>query len=187
MVIAAMLLSVEAAATAVHAGNIIAYPTEAIYGLGCDPDNQTSLQQLLEIKARATNKGLILVGSEWQQLEPFVELTNQSILDRALESWPGPVTWIMPASDRCSALLTGGRKTIAVRVSAHTVVRDLCNEYGNALVSTSANISGEAPLRQAEDVADAFASQIAGVVEGKLGGLENATSIFDATTGVQLR
>lgn len=182
-----MLLSCTDAAVAIHAGFIVAYPTEAIYGLGCDPDNQTSLQKLLNLKRRDSDKGLILIGSSWQQLEPFVELTDPAILERAQNSWPGPVTWIMPASSRCTAILTGGRSTIAVRVSAHEVVQELCNQCGHALVSTSANLSGQDPLHTPDDITNAFSKEIAGTVTGALGGLKNATSIFDASTGVQLR
>jgi len=182
-----MLLSCKAAAIAIHSGDLIAYPTEAIYGLGCDPDNQTSLQKLIDLKRRDSDKGLILIGSSWQQLEPFVELTDTAVLDRAQSSWPGPVTWIMPASKRCTALLTGDRSTIAVRVSAHEVVQELCNQCGHPLVSTSANVTGQTPLQSPNDIVNAFLSDIAGVVEGALGGLKHATSIFDASTGVQLR
>lgn len=180
-------LSFDAAAEAVRAGNIIAYPTEAIYGLGCDPLNQSALSQLVELKSRDDNKGLILIANEWQQLAAFVELNDQSMLDRANNSWPGPVTWVMPASQLCSTLLTGGRDTIAVRVSAHPVVRELCEHCDQALVSTSANISGDPPLETAEDIQRVFSDRIAGVVMGELGGLKSATSIFDASTGVQLR
>ncbi len=182
-----MLLSCDAAARAIEAGRIIAYPTEAIYGLGCNPDNQTALQGVVDLKARASNKGLILVASQWSQLEPFVQPTDQSVLDTAMSSWPGPVTWIMPASDRCTALLTGSRDTIAVRISDHPVVRQLCDLCGYAIVSTSANMSGEQPLEDATAIQNAFGEKIAGVVEGELGGLQSATSIFDARTGAQLR
>jgi len=182
-----MLLSCADAAIAIKAGELIAYPTEAIYGLGCDPRNQAALSQLLELKSRASNKGLILVASDTTQLEPFIDTHNPTLLERASSSWPGPVTWIMPAAKRCHPLLTGGRPTIAVRVSDHPVVRELCTLCEHALVSTSANISGEKPLAGVEDITDVFASNIAGVVKGALGGLENATSIFDASTGVQLR
>jgi len=182
-----MNLSLEAAAKAINEGKLIAYPTEAIYGLGCDPLNQKALAHLLELKVRDSNKGLILIANDWQQLSTFVNLSDPSMLERANNSWPGPVTWIMPASTKCSTLLTGGRDTIAVRVSAHPVVRDLCSSCNSALVSTSANISGEPPLQSAEDIHRVFTHHIAGVLDGELGGLENATSIFDVRSGVQLR
>lgn len=182
-----MLLSCTKAASAIQAGEIIAYPTEAIYGLGCDPNNHQSLAKLVKLKSRASNKGLILVASNRSQLEPFIDNKNPAIIERASNSWPGPVTWIMPASKLCHPLLTGSRSTIAVRISAHPVVRDLCDACDHALVSTSANVSGEIPLATVEEITNAFATNIAGVVEGELGGLESATSIFDASTGVQLR
>lgn len=182
-----MLLSCEAAASAVKAGEIIAYPTEAIYGLGCDPTNQSALRKLVDLKTRSANKGLILVAANWEQLDPFVSLTDQSALETAMQSWPGPVTWIMPSSKKCSSLLTGDRDTIAVRISDHPVVRELCEKCQYALVSTSANMSGQEPLPNAEQIEQAFANNIAGVVSGKLGGLSSATSIFDARTGAQLR
>jgi len=182
-----VLLSNERAVAAVKSGKLIAYPTEAIYGLGCDPSNQVALEQLLKLKSRASNKGLILVASNVSQLKPFIDLQNPSLLEQASSSWPGPVTWIMPASDHCHPLLTGNRDTIAVRVSDHPVVRDLCDGCEHALVSTSANISGEKPLASIDEIEEAFDTAIAGVVAGSLGGLENATSIFDASTGVQLR
>lgn len=182
-----MLLDCAAAATAVKQGRVIAYPTEAIYGLGCDPNNNAAVMQIVQLKSRAENKGLILVASTKTQLDPFIDIHNPSILERVKNSWPGPTTWIMPASNQCHSLLTGGRSTIAVRVSDHPVVRELCDLCGHALVSTSANISGEHPLASPDEITTVFASSIAGVVEGQLGGLEDATSIFDASTGVQLR
>lgn len=182
-----MSLNCDEAAKAVRAGKIIAYPTEAIYGLGCDPLNLQALQGIVDLKIRASKKGLILVASDWQQLEPFVHISEQSILDVAMQSWPGPVTWIMPASELCPALLTGNRDSIAVRISAHPVVRELCECCAHALVSTSANISGTQPLDNADAIRDAFGDNIAGVVAGELGELQSATSIFDARTGAQLR
>lgn len=182
-----MNLSVATAAKAIHEGKVIAYPTEAIYGLGCDPLNLDALTHLLNLKSRDSNKGLILIASDWNQLAGYVDLDDPAMLERANNSWPGPVTWIMPASAKCSAVLTGGRETIAVRVSAHPVVRDLCSHCECALVSTSANISGEPPLLSTTDIVSVFSDQIAGVVDGELGGLKNATSIFDARSGVQLR
>lgn len=182
-----MSLNCQQAAVAVSAGKIIAYPTEAIYGLGCDPDNELALDALLQLKIRDRNKGLILVANDWSQIEPYVGTVNEAKLATVMESWPGPVTWIMPASKKTSQLLTGGRDTLAVRISDHPVVRELCGCCNSALVSTSANISGQPPFLSASEIEQSFADTIAGVVQGELGGLQNATSIFDMETGVQLR
>jgi len=180
------MLTCAQAAIAVAAGKLIAYPTEAIYGLGCNPLNENAVEQLLQLKIRERNKGLILVAHEWQQLEQFVSV-DEAMLEKAFQTWPGPVTWVIPASTRCSAVLTGARDTVAVRVSSHEVVSELCKACGHALVSTSANISGQMPFNNAAEIETEFGDHIAGVVGGDLGGLHNATSIFDIRTGVQLR
>lgn len=181
------LLSCSQAAAHVAAGAIIAYPTEAIYGLGCDPRNEAALNKLITLKHRSQDKGLIVIASQLSQLHGLVEPPHASVLRRVEPTWPGPVTWIMPATPACPAALTGGRNTIAVRVSAHPVVRELCDCANSALVSTSANTSGQVPLQTADAIIAEFGTRIAGVVRGELGGLKNATSIFDASTGVQLR
>jgi len=182
-----MLLNCEQAANHIAAGELVAYPTEAIYGLGCDPRNESAIEQLIGLKDREQDKGLIVVASEWKQLDKLIATPSPEQRARAQESWPGPVTWIMSAHSSCSTLLTGGRPTIAVRISAHPVVRKLCEHCNSAVVSTSANISGQPPLESPEAIAEAFSGKIAGVVQGELGGLKHATSIFDAATGSQLR
>jgi len=181
------LLSCKVAAEHIAAGQIIAYPTEAIYGLGCDPRNETALHALINLKDRDSTKGLIVVARDLNQLHGIIDAPDDATLERIAPTWPGPVTWIMAAHKNCSELLTGGRQTIAVRISAHPVVSDLCRCADSAMVSTSANLSGQAPMRTPEQIMSAFGSSIAGVVAGELGGLHSATSIFDASTGTQLR
>jgi len=93
----------------------------------------------------------------------------------------------MPAHPSIDALLTGGRTTIAVRVTDHPVVIELCDKCKHPLVSTSANISGQVPVNYSHEIASVFGDAIAGVVEGELGGLKSATSIYDLLTGAQIR
>ncbi len=182
-----MPIDISQAAAAVNAGQLIAYPTEAVYGLGCAADKPAALERLMALKSRDSNKGLILVACDWRHLSPYVaELSDEQIAP-AKRSWPGPVTWIVPASCDTHPLLTGGRKTLAVRISAHPVVNALCKASNQAIVSTSANTSGQPPLGDEASILNAFGENIAGVVEGKLGALQKPTSIFDLTTGTQLR
>ncbi len=180
-------LNINSAVDAIANGQVIAYPTEAIYGLGCNPNNVQAVQAVLDLKARDANKGLILIASRWEQLIPYVTKPEPIQLQKALDTWPGPVTWVLPAHPSLDALLTGGRSTIAVRVTDHPVVIDLCNACNHPLVSTSANISGQAPVNSGSEIAAMFGDAIAGVVEGELGGLTSATSIYDMQTGAQIR
>lgn len=168
-------------------GRLIAYPTEAIYGLGCDPNNVGAIAAILKVKSRDQHKGFILIASNQAQLTPYIEITSASDQKQLNEAWPGPVTFVCKAKMGLPELLTGGRDTVAVRVSSHPVVSELCNACGHALVSTSANISGKLALTNAADVAAEFGDQISGVVAGPLGTLKTATPIFSLITGEQLR
>ena len=180
----------EALNTAVqclHEGGIIAYPTEAVFGLGCDPDNDVALQRLLALKQRPAHKGLILVAANMEQLRPYLEPLADAVMQKIQASWPGPVTWLCPAKATVSTLLRGEHNTLAVRVSAHPVVQQLCQLYGKPLVSTSANISTAAPATTAAAVQDIFADAIDFIVPGELGGDATPTEIRDALTNVIIR
>jgi len=185
--LSASLCNTDTAAPIIRDGGVIAYPTEAVYGLGCDPSNLDALQRLIDIKKRAVDKGLILIASNQQQLTPFIKPPTADALALMDAHWPGPVTLVVTASTNTSALLTGGRETLAVRVSSHTVVQSLCDASEMALVSTSANISGQDALRDADDVLAILGDDIDAVVAGDLGGLDKPTQIIDAGSGKILR
>lgn len=183
------LLTPSKAAAEIRGGGVIAYPTEAVWGLGCDPSNQAATLRLLAIKQRPVDKGLILVSSTLDQLREFVDLhaLPRERLEEVLASWPGPHTWILPASHAAPAWITGVHSGIAVRVSAHPVVAALCDACGHALVSTSANLAGEPPARHRDALDPSLLRQLDGVVAGQTGGLQRPTPIRDAATGAALR
>lgn len=168
------------------AGNVIAYPTEAVYGLGCDPLNELAVMQLLAIKQRPIEKGLILIASSLEQLQPYLILNND-IMNKITPTWPGAVTWVIPAKPETPKWLTGDHDTLAVRVTAHPVAKELCELYGGAIVSTSANATTEPAMRTAEQVIAAFADTNIFVLNGKVGDLAQETAIYDAVSGKRLR
>ena len=168
-------------------GGVIAYPTEAVYGLGCDPANHKAVQKILELKQRDRNKGLILIAAAFEQLSPFLEEIEESLKQRVLATWPGPVTWLWPAKTEVSSWLRGEHTTIAIRVTAHPLVVELCRTFGGALVSTSANVSGKPPARDAEQVQAQFKDQLDYILEGEVGGLAKPSQIRDVVTGKVLR
>ena len=137
------------AARFIQQGKVLAYPTEAVFGLGCHPMDADAVQQILNIKQRHVSKGLILIASEFSQLTPYVDEVSGSLLKQAFDTWPGPNTWLFPKSPETPYWLTGKFDTIAVRVSAHPIVQQLCATAGSALVSTSANKSQQDPARSA--------------------------------------
>lgn len=173
---------------ALQQGEVIAYPTEAVYGLGCDPDNSEALSKLLALKKRSPDKGLILVAENYTQLLPYVDDAALTAEQRKtiFTTWPGPVTWLIPARKTLSPYLTGRFSTLAVRVSAQPQVQALCLAFGKPLVSTSANRSGETPCRDAECVRMRFGSQLP-VLSGDTGGRARPSEIRDALTGALMR
>ena len=166
---------------------VVAYPTEAVYGLGCRPDSASATLRLAEIKRRDLHAGFILIAADREQLEAFMAPLDARIERRLRRSWPGPVTWIVPATPAAPPWITGGRDTVAVRVTAHPVARRLCETFGAALVSTSANISGRPPARTALGVRRRFGDKLDIVVPGVAGGAARPTEIRDALTNELLR
>lgn len=167
-------------------GGIVAYPTEAVWGLGCDPDNTAALERLIALKARDPAKGLILVASNIEQFEPWLaglDDTNRSRLDT---SWPGPVSWLVPDNGRAHPLVRGEHASVALRVSDHPLVQALCEAFGGPLVSSSANRASEAPCLAAEEIKQVFEDRVL-IVEGPLGGRTRPSEIRDLLTNDVLR
>lgn len=179
--------ALDAAIIALRAGGLIAYPAEAIWGLGCDPDNPVALQSLIALKCRDPAKGLILIAGDIAQFEPWLAGLQSLHRQRLAESWPGPNTWLVPDNGRSHPLLRGDHPSVALRVSDHPPVVKLCAAFGGPIVSTSANIAGEAPALDSASVHRCFGSAIATIVDGPLGGHDRPSTIRDLVTGEVLR
>ena len=175
------------AARAIAAGAVVAYPTEAVYGLGCDPLNAPAVRRILEIKQRGEDKGLILIAAHFAALRPFVEPLDAARMDEIASTWPGPNTWLLPARAETPRWLTGVHDTLAVRVTGHPIAAALCEAWGGALVSTSANPSGRPPARSALDVRRQLGEGPELVVVGPCGGEARPSTIRDARSGRVLR
>lgn len=167
-------------------GGLIAYPTESCYGLGCDPRHPRALKRLIRLKGRGAAKGLLLIADHYKRLQPFVHGLRPADRARMQQSWPGPVSWVVPASKACPPLLTGGRPTIAVRVTAHADAARLCRRLGMALVSTSANKSGKKPAKTAAECRRIFGAQVR-VIDGRIGTRKRPSTLIDLATGTVLR
>lgn len=177
----------QRAAVVLQNGGIIAYPTEAVYGLGCDPLNSDAVEHLLSLKCRSQANGLILIAADWSQVADFTMSIDPALLASVLQTWPGPNTWLFPASVKAPKWITGEHNTIALRVTAHPIAKAICQSYGGAIVSTSANITGFAPAVSADAVLKQFPQGVDLIVPGQVGGLTNPTTIRDVSTGKILR
>lgn len=172
---------------ALRRGGVIAYPTEAVWGLGCDPFHRTALTRLLALKQRDPAKGVILVAADMDQLAPWLEGLSDQQLDTLSASWPGPNTWLIPDNGHTPALVRGNHDRVALRVSDHPGVQALCRAFGGPLVSTSANHAGEPAAMSADQVRRILADQLDAILPGELGGRPRPSVIRDLLSGAILR
>jgi len=177
---------IDKAVLVLRSGEVLAYPTEAVYGLGCDPFSELAVNKLFHVKQRPTEKGVILVAASVEQVQDWVQLIGTEWETSVLESWPGPVTWVLPIKKSMPEWITGGRETVAIRVSNHPVVQALCNAYGGPIISTSANITGQPPAISCEQIKQTFQDQVF-CIDAQLGDLVQPTQIWDARSNQQLR
>jgi L-threonylcarbamoyladenylate synthase len=180
-----MRLSPFQCAAVIHQGGVVLYPTEGVWGLGCDPLNDSAIARVLDIKQREPGKGLILVAANLEQLNDFVDWSQVDA--SSITGWPGFVTWILPAAASTSKLVTGDHETVACRVSDNETVRALCNAIGGALISTSANIAGDPSPQQFEAVDAEITSAVDAICEGETGCELSASPIRDALSGDVIR
>lgn len=172
----------------VLSGGVIAYPTEAVWGLGCDPWDEEAVERILELKERPMEKGMILVASSVEQVRFLLDPLPKAQQEEALKHWPGPVTCLLPdVQKQIPDWVRGKHASIAVRVSDHPVVRALCDATGMPLVSTSCNPAGRQPARHIWQVRKYFGDALDRVVPGDLGGRRQPSKILDIVTGQQLR
>jgi len=179
------------ALTALRTQGVIAYPTESVFGLGCDPDCDSAIQKILQLKKRPAHKGLILIAADIEQLANYADFSalTTSQIANIEETWPGPFTWIVPVHKNLSALISGDFDSVAVRVTTHPVVQQLCREFGKPIISTSANLSGLEACISACEVKQMFSdnSLLETIIEEDVSGLDSPSQIHHAITGKRLR
>ena len=182
-------LDIAQAAALLRTGGVVAYPTEAVWGLGCDPFDQAAVQRLLALKQRPGHKGLILLAASWDLLEPLLEPWRlpRDRLAQVLESWPGPHTWLMPCVPAIPEWLRGAHPTLAVRGSAPPQGAALCSAVGGPHGAPRAHARGAPPPRHRHDLDPALLAGTDGVVVGDTGSLQTPTPIRDAATGDLIR
>lgn len=180
---------IDAAADVLRTGGVLAYPTEAVFGLGCDPHDRAAFDRLFALKQRPPTQGVLLIAAGFAQVERYIELAAvpEEVLQQVRASWPGPHTWVFPRSAQVPEWIAGAHAGIALRVTAHEPAAALCRAFGGALVSTSANPHGQPPARSAQTAAEYFGDALDGLLDAPLGGQSHPTVIRDALSGAIIR
>jgi L-threonylcarbamoyladenylate synthase len=166
-------------------GGIILYPTEGVYGLGCDPFNETAVLRLLKIKRRNVNKGLILIATNWQQVKDLLKINIEQCAASKKSNYP--TTWVLPATKKAPRWITGKFNSIAIRVTSHPMAKKICQKFGGPIVSTSANLTKKAPVKNLKQVDKKIICNIDFVVHGRVGNLGKPTRICDIERAEILR
>ena len=178
---------------ALKQGDLIAYPTEAVWGLGCDPFNAKAVDKLLSLKGRTVDKGLIVVAANvdqcrliTQHLPPELRSRFQTHCER-VEPTQRATTWVIPNNNAMPRWITGQFNTVAVRVSRHPIVVELCQAFDCMMVSTSANLSGQVAAQNRHQVEDTFLNRVQVYVDGSLGGQQQTSELRHLVTNEVLR
>ncbi|MGN8159039.1 L-threonylcarbamoyladenylate synthase [Salinisphaera sp. SWV1] len=175
------------AARTLAEGGIVAHATEGVWGLAADAFDADAVWRVIAAKQRDVARGLIVVAADSAQLAPLVAPDAGAAWQRAVESWPGPTTWLLPARAGAPQWLTGGQPTIALRETAHALTRALCGEFGGPIVSTSANVSGRPPVDSPWRARACFGDRIDMVLGGRADTPGRASTIRNASTNETIR
>ncbi len=170
-----MIIELDAAIGVLAAAQVVAYPTETVYGLGADATSESAIDALRDLKGRAASRGMSVLVSDWQQLEGWESELPACARQLAARFWPGPLTLVIPSRDsrwRHVATEAG----VGFRCSSHPVARALAARASSPLVSTSANRSGDAPCRNAAEVEKVFGEKLA-ILEGSTSNAAPSTVI----------
>lgn len=171
----------------IASGGVIAYPTDTVYGLGCDPFDASAVLHLLALKHRSIDHGVILIGTDMEQFRPFLEPLDPATRRRVSRTGGTPVTWVLPCRAETPVWLRGKYDSQAVRITRHPVVSALCEQWGGPLVSTSANLHGRNPATSPLAVRKAFNDQLDYILHNGGDSTNRPSTVRDGLTGKVLR
>lgn len=182
--------AILSAVDALKNGEILAYPTESVWGLGCDPYQAEAFQRLLALKQRPIEKGVILLASDIEQIDFLLHDLAPEIYQKMLDSWKNQhqqaTTWLVPTQPSIPMWITGQHQQAAIRVSPHPLCQALCRAFGGFIVSTSANPSNLPSAENAEQTLHYFAQQVH-YLYGETLHFTRPSRIIDAETGHIIR
>lgn len=174
---------ISKAVSVLKAGGLVAFPTETVYGLGADADNEQALRAVFRVKGRPENHPLIIHLAEADQLKDWAKDVPKVAQDLARKFWPGPLTLILSKADRVSKVATGGQETVGLRVPDHEVALALLQEFDGGVAAPSANRFGKVSPTTAEHVRQDLGSDVDYILDGGpcIVGVES--TIVDLTSG----
>jgi len=182
-----MFISVKKGVDLLKKHNIIIYPTESVFGIGCDPESLIAVNRLLLLKKRDINKGFVLVSCKYSQIERYVDTDKLNMNKKKLYSyWKRKETILLPSTKYTPYWITGNTKLVAIRISTHKTIQELCHYFNRPIISTSANLSGKKPCRTIKDLKKQFGKKLY-IVRGQLGTNKKPSNIINSITYKYIR
>jgi L-threonylcarbamoyladenylate synthase len=182
-----LVTSVPELANILRQGGVIAYPTEAVWGLGCDPFNESAVRRILKLKSRPEFKGLILIAGTQEELTPWLNSLDNETAKRLTSLNKIPTSWVVPDTKIAPSWIRGEHKSVAIRLSQHEPVQKLCAAFNGVIVSTSANPSGQDSALNIEEVNTYFGDKIDAIFHASLGEASQASQVRDILTNTLFR
>ena len=164
-------------------GGIIAYPTESVFGLGCDPYNLAAVSKILTIKNRSYNKGLILLVSDVRQAQPLLKPLTKKQIEQINQQTERATTWLLYKASTVSPLLSGHHNKLAIRVATNPVAKRLCQAFGKPIVSTSCNLNTKPTSSEVSDIRNKMLLKVDKIISGSCC-QQPSSKIIDLETGV---
>jgi len=169
-----------------NSGGIIAYPTESVFGLGCNPYNLKAVSRLLEIKQRPYTKGLILLVSDIKHALPLIQPLNREQLDQISQPSDRATTWLLNKDPHVSPLISGNHPKLAVRIATNPIAKQLCHSFGKPIISTSCNLSSKPMSTKTSEIRNKFLLKVDKILSGSCC-QQSPSRIVDLETGKILR
>jgi len=182
----ASIFQLKKAAFVCNHGGVISYPTESVFGLGCNPGNFSAVEKILLLKQRPIEKGLILIAADIEQLLPYI-IVSDTDCEKIISTSTMPTTWLVEPSELTPIWITGQHKKVAVRITQHSIAQRLCEQLDYPLVSTSANVGGKPAARSNLKSRIYFGNEVDFYIGGQVGGLTSVSRIIDLETGTVIR
>ena len=169
--------SISEAIRVIKIGGLIVYPTDTVYGLGCDPFDTLAVKRLIDAKGER-RKPLPILASDVEHVKIVAEVT-EAAEKLARKFWPGPLTIVLKKKPLLPQMVTFGRDTVGVRVPNHTVALELLRRCDGLLIGTSANISGKKPTATAEEAANQLGGKIDLILDGGRTRLRKGSTVIN--------
>jgi len=158
--------SIARAAASLRAGELIAFPTETVYGLGADASREVAVRKIFAVKGRPSDHPVIVHLYDRRDLAEWTRAVPDGAQRLAASFWPGPLTLILPRAARVGDAVTGGQDSVGIRVPSHPVARALLAEFGGGIAAPSANRFGRISPTSARHVADDLGDAVSIILDG---------------------